>query len=143
MAYNTRAPARMRPLTHPTDEIDDRDRHDRSTGSAKNRFHRGGADPVFSRVLDAAGQDRRAVRIPMEWEHAEVGHVGQYVEQRDSPGAEDQRERQVAPRVLHLGGSKGHVVPGVRRKERADEASPEREDKGRGQRADPDEVSRR
>ena len=60
----------------------------------------------------------------MKREHAEVGDVGQHVEQRDPAGSEDQRERQVTPRVLHLGRGKRHVVPGVRRKERADEAAP-------------------
>ena len=108
MAYNTRAPAQNEPLLHPKRRDQDRNRHDR--GPAPPKIVSTAAVPTRSSV---AYWIPRAMTVapcgsPCEGSVVEIGDIGEYVEQRDAAGPEHQRQRQVAPRVLHFGRRKGH-----------------------------------
>ena len=62
-----------------------------SARAAEHHLHRRRGHAVVRRVLDL-----------FQRQHAEVSHVGEQVERDDQAGAEGERQRQVAARVLSL-----------------------------------------
>src|ERR1035438_4908517 len=87
----------------------DRDGHDDSTSTAEDRFNGSGGHAVIRGILDL-----------VERQQAEIGDMGQQVEDRDEAGARREREGDIAARILYLAGGESDVVPGVGGTERAD-----------------------
>ena len=86
-----------------------------AAGSSEHLLHHGGRYAVFGGVLDAAREHGRPLRIADERQRKQVNEVRRNVEQDHDAGADRQRQRQVALRILHLTGREGDVVPGVGR----------------------------
>ena len=81
-------------------------------------------------IFASVGQHVGTMRVAGEREDVEIGDVGEDVEQTHRPGADRERARQVPGGVLHLGGRKGDVVPGVAREQRAHHGRPQHRDDG-------------
>ena len=105
------------PVVAPERRDHDRQRHDAGPGAAEDRLQRGRGDPVVGRVLDGGERQR-----------AEVGQVGQEVQDDHDAGAGRQRHRHVAVRVPDLRRHEGDVVPGHRGEQRTDLGDAERDE---------------
>ena len=67
------------------------------------------SDPVAGGVLNLVERQRD-----------QIGHVGEQVQTDDNERTERERQRDVAPRILHLAGGERDVVPRVGGEQRAD-----------------------
>ena len=74
-------------------------------------------------MVDATLEGAARVLVSLKRQGGEIAKVREQVQDDDKARAEQQAQRQRAPRVLHFAGDIGDIVPGIRREQCADHRS--------------------
>ncbi len=87
---------------------------------AQGHLHYGCGYPVIGRVLYPPAERIRAIGRSVKRENGNKYVIDNDIEYRNNECADQQAQGNIFPGINHLSGDKGHIVPGIGRKESPD-----------------------